>query len=441
MMNGKKMMQLTAIPFFLLSIAFIGCGSSGGGGATAAPSLEVLPADFDFGILTDANSAQPLEVIIRNSGTANLSVSDIALSDIVNFALDLNGGATPCVSAAPTIGAGGSCTVTVEFTPPAPPAFGTFSADLGIRSNDPTTPVFNLSLMGTLEDINEVNVKINQIEACPRSGATAYVSVTDQGGFPVTGMDKSNFLLSEDGGVADNPFTAGFVAQDDTASISVALLLDYSKSINLEPDNVTDMENAAISFVRELGENDEAEIIKFADYPKVFQQYTSVRSDLIDAIQRETNIGNGTALYDAIILAADNISTRTKTRRAIIIITDGQDRGINAGPGSVGDIDDAIDDANLTGVPVFTVGLGNADTTVLQQIANDTGGTYSDSTTSDNLATIYQQFANLLFTNQYILTYNSGIAADGATTGTLEVMATYGTLQPGNDTKTIPACP
>ena len=106
-----------------------------------------------------------------------------------------------------------------------------------------------------------------------------------------------------------------------------------------------------------------------------------------------------------------------------------------------GDIDDAIDDANLTGVPVFTVGLGNADTTVLQQIANDTGGTYSDSTTSDNLATIYQQFANLLFTNQYILTYNSGIAADGATTGTLEVMATYGTLQPGTDTKTIPACP
>jgi hypothetical protein len=62
------------------------------------------------------------------------------------------------------------------------------------------------------------------------------------------------------------------------------------------------------------------------------------------------------------------------------------------------------------GVPVFTIGLG--DRVIpddLRELANSTGGTYSESVTSNNLLTIYNQLANLLFENQYILTYNPAL--------------------------------
>ena len=135
----KKMMRFM---FVLFSIAFMGCSGGGDSRSTTAtapmPTLEVLPADYDFGIITDDNSVQPLVVTIRNSGRANLSVSDIALSgpDKDNFVLDLSDGANSCGSAAPTISAGSSCTVTVDFTPSVPGTI-TFSADLTIRSNAP----------------------------------------------------------------------------------------------------------------------------------------------------------------------------------------------------------------------------------------------------------------------------------------------------------------
>ena len=151
-------------------------------------------------------------------------------------------------------------------------------------------------------------------------------------------------------------------------------------------------------------------------------------------------MGTHTALYDALVQAVTDISSSTKTRRAIIIITDGKDDDGTGGPQSTSTLTDVVTDANGNGVPVFTVGLGNADVAILQELADDTGGTFSDSTTSANLATIYQQLADLLFTDQYILTYTSGLAS--GTSGDLTVTATYAPTGASDfDTKTVPVCP
>jgi hypothetical protein len=215
--------------------------------------------------------------------------------------------------------------------------------------------------------------------------------------------------------------------------------MDYSGSIIAEPDNVTDMEKAAISFVSQLGPNDEAEIIKYATTIEVTRAFTSNKTLLIDAIQSTPNVGTHTALYDAVVQAVTDISTTTTDRRAIIIITDGLDDDGTGNPLSANTLGDAISDANANGVPVFTIGLGNADITVLQRLADNTGGTFSDSPTSDNLSTIYQQLADLLFINQYILTYTSDLAPSA--NGSLAVTATYVAGVSGSDTKTILACP
>ncbi|MBW1822268.1 MAG: hypothetical protein JRI92_11015, partial [Deltaproteobacteria bacterium] len=89
--------------------------------------------------------------------------------------------------------------------------------------------------------------------------------------------------------------------------------------------------------------------------------------------------------------------------------------------------------------PIFTIGLGILDSTILQQMADDTGGTFFEATTSDNLRTIYEQLANVLFQDSYILTYNSNL--DALLTGNLTVEATYSPTIKGDDTREITACP
>lgn len=440
-MTRHKKMRALLILFSLFSLTIIGCGGGGGSGSsgtsTPSPTLSVHPADnYDFGIVTDGNSVQPLIVTLENSGNADLAVSSISLSDTSNFQLNLNGGTNPCGPNAVSLSAGSSCTASVDFTPT---STDSFNADLTIDSNDPASPTYTLALAGKNEAISSIKVKINQIEACPRPSpphATIYVSVTDQGGFPVTGLGAGAFAITEAGTpVATN--TADHVG--DTVTLSVVLLMDYSDSITYQPANVTDMENAASNFVNDLGPNDEAEIIKYGTTIDVAQPFTSDKTSLTTAIDTTPSVGGHTALYDALVQAINDISASTKDRKAIIIMTDGKDDDGSGNPISTNTLGDVVDDANADGVPVFTVGLGEADVSILQQIADQTGGTFSPSTTSGNLSTIYTQLASLLFTNQYILTYSSNLGSTA--TGNLTVKATYSPSITGTDTKSITACP
>lgn len=434
--------------FILLSmfcIALIGCGGGGGGSGSSSnptPNLQVTPSDYDFGIVTGTNSAKTLEVTLQNTGTASLAVSNITLSDESNFSLNLKAGANPCNSGAPLIAAAGSCTATVDFTPT---TSGDFSAELAIRSNDPDTPLYNMNLKGKKQDVTAVNLRINQLDACPRSDATAYVSVMDQGGFPVNGLNGTNFTVMESVGGTPTGTTIATATQiSDTVpvpTISVAILMDYSESIASDQLNVTTMQNAVSSFVKQLGAGDEAEIIKYATQIEVAQAFTSDQTSLLDAIAATPNVGTHTALYDAVVKAVDDISPIQTDRKAIIVITDGKDDNGTGQPQSQNTLTQVIDDANAGGIPVFTVGIASADATVLQPMADNTGGIYSDSQTTSNLGTISQQLADLFFKDQYVLKYASSLA--DAETGELKVVVAYtptSTTFTGYDTKSIPQC-
>jgi Ca-activated chloride channel homolog len=421
----------------LFPMTFLGC--SGGSGSdetttsTGSPSIQALPAAYDFGTVTDGNAPAPLEVEITNSGTAGLTVSSIVLLDIDNFALNLSGGSKPCNSASPVIAAGGNCTVEVDFQPQ---STNPFSSILRVRSNDPTNPMLDLPLSGIQEAVDTLNVRINQIEACPGPEVTAYVSVTDQGGYPVTGLTTADFTITEAGGyvgMPNNPIL--YVANN--ATISVALVLDYSGSITDVQDNVDDMEESAADFIAPLEADDEAEIIKFADDFDVVQSWqpgTVAGKDLLEAaIYAPYDNGRETDLYDAVVQAVADTADRAKQRRAVIVITD----GVN--DASTYNLAEVINDAKDKGVPIFTVGLGqNINSDALQQMADDTGGHYYESTTSDNLRTIYQQLSNVLFEDSYILTYTSGLVAGD--TADLTIGATSGTIT-GNNTKEFTSCP
>lgn len=423
------------ILFLLLPIAFLGC--SGGGGDDPPPPrpprpiIEVLPSSYDFGTVTADNSPAALEVEIQNNGSLALTVFDIFLSDTTNFALDLTGGLNSCDTASSTIPAGSNCTFEVNF---APGSDGEFDAVLTIESDDSTSPTINVPLSGIREPISALNVRINQVEStelCPSPVVTAYVSVTDQGGYPVVGLTQNDFSVTEAGGYEGKPTNVSFVS--NAATISVALVMDYSWSISKLQDNVDDMEESAAYFVDQLKVDDEAEIIKFSDNFDVVQAFTSNKDDLKAAINAPYPDGV-TDLYDAVYQAVDDTAARSKDRRAVIVVTDG-----------VNDFDtytlsDVINNANIKGVPIFTVGIGQVNSAILTQMADDTGGQFYKAITPDNLRTIYQQLANVLFENQYILTYNSDLGA--GVTANLTIEATEATSgATGNDTKGVTPCP
>jgi len=429
----------------MVLLALTGCGGGGGGsssggggnGGTGSPEISVTPSSFNFGAVTLDNRAV-LEITIANTGTANLAVSGIQLSNITLLDLDVNGGSNPCGSAAPTIAAADSCTVQVGYQPP---AAGAFSGNVQISSNDSGTPTVTLALSGTAEAIATLSVKINQLERDCAGSFTAYVSVVDQAGFPVTGLVAGDFDVTL-AGPALVGYTVDYIAADET--ISVASAMDYSGTVFYTPGAIESMQNALIGFIDNLGANDEAEVIKFAELVEVVQAFTSDQALLRQNILAAWQEGTETLLYDAVARAVADTSARASDRRAVIVMTDGRDTI------STASLADVINAAQPAKVPIFTVGVAldlivdpveaAAARGALEDMANQTGGQFYEAATFDNLANIYAQLSAVLFANQYKITYTGGV--DVNTAVDLTVQATYGALLPGGDTRAFAAaCP
>jgi VWFA-related protein len=217
--------------------------------------------------------------------------------------------------------------------------------------------------------------------------------------------------------------------------MSVAFALDYSGSITDVPENVYDMQDAVADFIRQLGDDDEAEIIKFDSKFEVVQGFTSDKTLLLNAIYADWDNGRQTTLYDAVSLAAEDTAGRSNPRKAVIVVTDGVDKP-EGDP--VTTLDEVITTANTGGIPVFTIGLGNIQDVVLEQMAADTGGQFYEAATSDNLGNVYQQLVDLLLEDQYILTYVSGLGIGDSADLTIKVDSSSSS---GEAVKRITPCP
>jgi Ca-activated chloride channel homolog len=432
----------------LSAILLAGCGSSssssgggggGGGGSTPTPtaSIVVQPANFDFGIVTEGNldGVPARRFSISNTGQAAYSITSVRLEggNPTSFVLDLSSGANACGSAVVSLNPGVSCDVGVRF---APNAFGVFATTLAIQSNDPVAPTVRGNLRGTYKAVEDVNVVISELNACPRTGpARVFVSVTDEGGFPIRGLGLPDFSVQESGSAA-NLFAVDTISSAG-ASISLSLLMDYSNSVTRFPDVVENMEEAAAALVQEMAAGDEADVIKFSFTTRpMLADFTSDKEALLEAIATDPQLPGGSGIFDAVALALERIAPRTKDRKAVILLSDGRDSSTGNDLASI--TAQALED----GVPVFTVGFANADGLTLGQLAGDTGGIYYQPPSADNLGATYLQLANLLFKDQYILTYQSGLAED--VSAGLEVLVEFardGVLFRGSGSREILPCP
>lgn len=145
---------------------------------------------------------------------------------------------------------------------------------------------------------------------------TIPVSVMDRDGRYVPNLLKEDFRIWEDGVEQDVAFF-----QSVDKPFSVVLMLDTSPSTQFR---LEDIQDAAITFVRQLRPDDRVMVVSFNDDIKVLCEFTTDRSKLQRAIEK-ARTDDGTRLYDAVDMVMNQHLARIQGRKAIVLFTDGVD--------------------------------------------------------------------------------------------------------------------
>ena len=143
-------------------------------------------------------------------------------------------------------------------------------------------------------------------------------TVTDDNGRFVSGLRKEDFTVFEDG---ERQEVTHF--SSDRVPVSLGLVLDTSGS--MMPDKMSAARSAIDRFIYDLlGRDDELFFLEFANRPHLVQEWTTDRRAISRAVSRVTPIG-GTAMYDAIAEALPLASIGLHPKKALLVISDGND--------------------------------------------------------------------------------------------------------------------
>lgn len=145
---------------------------------------------------------------------------------------------------------------------------------------------------------------------------TVPVRVLDKKGRFVTGLNKANFKVFEDGIEQE---VAYFSSEEEP--FTVALVLDMSYSTKFK---IAEIQSAAIQFIDQLGPRDKVMVVSFDQDVHMLCEATTDRQKIYGAI-RSTRILTGTSLYEAVDLVVNDRLKTIQGRKAIILFTDGVD--------------------------------------------------------------------------------------------------------------------
>src|SRR5580698_2266139 len=297
---------------------------------------------------------------------------------------------------------------------------------------------------------------------------TMFATVRDKHGALIRNLTKDNFALQQDG----HPQTITYFAPDSDLPLTLGLLVDTSMSQRRVLDQERDASHAFLDhMLRE--DKDKAFVIHFDHEVELLQDLTSSRQKLeasLDQLGRPQFSqtggsggssgsdpdstsggsggggggrgsrgygGGGTLLYDAVFLASDELMKKQPGRKALIILSDGVDRG------SKETLRDAIETAERADTLVYSIlfadheGYGNGGgyggghmggggmggggmgggghrrypqesrpdgKKVLQQLSKETGGGFFEVTKKETIEQIYSEIDEEL-RNQYALGY------------------------------------
>jgi VWFA-related protein len=284
-------------------------------------------------------------------------------------------------------------------------------------------------------------------------------TVHDQKGKIVHDLTQDEFTIQEGG----RPQSIRYFAQQSDLPLTLGLLLDTSGS----QSRVLDRERtASYEFFEHIlrEDKDKAFLIHFDREVELLQDLTSSRKDLEAALKdverpqlnRRSSSGGrspqgrgqgrsgGTAMYDAIFLAADELLKKQQGRKAVVLLSDGVDNGSKESIGG------AIESAQRADTLVYSIRFADSEGNrspvgfggpsmgrggrrggggrfpqpsaggrnsvdgkkILERISQETGAGYFEVSSKMPLDKIYDQIEEELL-NQYSLGYTPDQASGG----------------------------
>jgi Ca-activated chloride channel homolog len=229
------------------------------------------------------------------------------------------------------------------------------------------------------------------------------VTVKDAQGTPLGDLNKEDFTVV-DGGVT-RPVVVFERRTDRPLSVTLMIDASLSTAIELEQERIS-----AQTFVQNLlreGSHpaDRVAVMKFSAYVDLLADFTRSVGRLSRAL-RSVRAESGTSMYDAILLATEELAGR-EGRRVMIIITDGGDTTSNTSFQQALRATHAID-AVIYGMIVMPIksdaGRNTGGENALKTLAGNTGGSTFVQLGTENLDEAFDQILRNLRT-QYLLGY------------------------------------
>ncbi len=161
----------------------------------------------------------------------------------------------------------------------------------------------------------------NQEEFRFRSGVdlvNVTATVVDRNGRFIPGLRQSDFIVYEEEELQEVTHFS-----NERVPVSLGLVLDTSGS--MVGEKLTNALMAVDRFLtRLLSPEDEIFLYRFNNFPELVQDWTTDRARLSRAIRR-INANGGTAMYDAVAEAVPLAQTGQHRKRAVVLISDGND--------------------------------------------------------------------------------------------------------------------
>ena len=218
-----------------------------------------------------------------------------------------------------------------------------------------------------------------------------FFNVKDKKGALIPSLTRDDFELFEDG----KPQTIKYFSAETNLPLTLGILIDTSYSQVRVLEMEKEVGGAFLTDI--LREKDEAFVIGFDVNVDLLQDFTNDVRRLKEAMNKtKVNAGHGsggipglgggpvptsnprgTLLYDAVYLAAHDELSHEVGRKAMILLTDGEDQG------SQTTIRDAIEAAQKSDSIVYVLmiadrgfygGMGYSGDSEMKKLANETGG-------------------------------------------------------------------
>ncbi|MGD0892007.1 MAG: VWA domain-containing protein [Terracidiphilus sp.] len=292
----------------------------------------------------------------------------------------------------------------------------------------PDAPPVSHAPAAAAEDIPTATFKVNV------NLVDVFFTVKDKSGNLVPHLTKDDCTISED----KAPQTLKSFVAETQQPITLGILLDTSGSQQRVLPLEQDVGSQFLS--RVLRQKDEAFLLSFDVDVDLLQDYTNSPRLLTRAMNKaeiNTAGGNGAAgipgagggtvptygtpkgtlLYDAVYLASNEKMTQESGRKAMILLTDGEDEG------SSRKIQDAIAAAQKSNVLVYVIliadrgfygGFGYSGYSAMKKLTEETGGRLIDvGNNGKKLEAAFQEIEDELRT-QYVATYTpTNLKMDG----------------------------